>query len=42
MDDSDRLSALRIELRNRLGAERFDLWFTSRTRLVWAAGVLRV
>ena len=42
MDDSDRLSALRTELRRRLGAERFALWFESRTRLTLAEGVLRV
>jgi chromosomal replication initiator protein len=42
MDDSDRLSALRTELRRTLGAERYALWFESRTQLTLAEGVLRV
>jgi chromosomal replication initiator protein len=42
MDDSDRLSALRHELRGRLGNERYELWLGSQTSLELEAQALRV
>ena len=42
MDDSDRLSALRHELRKRLGDERYELWLGPQTELALADGALRV
>ena len=42
MDDSDRLSALRHELRGRLGNERYELWLGSQTSLELEAQTLRV
>ena len=42
MDDSDRLSALRRELREQLGAERYDLWVGPHTELELDDGELRV
>ena len=42
MDDSDRLSALRHELRQRLGAERYELWLGSQTSLELDGETLRV
>ena len=41
-DDSDRLSALRDHLRDRLGAERFDLWLGPPAEMELNAGVLHV
>lgn len=41
-DDSDRLSALRHELRKRLGDERYELWLGSQTSLELDAQTLRV
>jgi chromosomal replication initiator protein len=41
-DDSDRLSALRTELRRQLGDERFALWFDSGARLSLQQSVLHV
>ena len=42
MDDSDRLSALRQELRRSLGSERYELWLGPQTTLTLADGVLLV
>ena len=42
MDDSDRLSALRLELRRSLGNERYDLWLGPQTTLTLDNGVLLV
>lgn len=42
MDDSDRLSALRQELRRSLGNERYELWLGPQTTLTLADGVLLV
>ncbi|QDT73944.1 chromosomal replication initiator protein DnaA [Lacipirellula limnantheis] len=42
MDDSDRLSALRLELRRSLGNERYDLWLGPQTTLTLDGGVLLV
>lgn len=42
MDDSDRLSALRLELRRSLGNERYDLWLGPQTTLSLDNGVLIV
>lgn len=42
MDDSDRLSALRLELRRSLGNERYDLWLGPQTTLTLDKGVLLV
>ena len=42
MEDSDRLSALRTELVNRLGRDRYDLWIGQQTTLEFAAVTLRV
>jgi chromosomal replication initiator protein len=42
MDDSDRLSALRQELKRRLGPERYELWLGPQTELSLAEGVLEV
>lgn len=42
MDDSDRLSALRLELRRSLGNERYDLWLGPQTMLTLDNGVLLV
>jgi chromosomal replication initiator protein len=41
-DDTDRLSALRHELRKRLGDERYELWLGSQTSLELDAQTLRV
>jgi chromosomal replication initiator protein len=41
-EDSDRLSALRHELRTRLGQERYELWLGSQTSLELEAQTLRV
>lgn len=42
MDDSDRLSALRQELRRSLGNERYELWLGPQTTLALEDGVLQV
>lgn len=42
MDDSDRLSALRQELRRSLGNERYELWLGPQTTLTLQDGVLQV
>ncbi len=42
MDESDRLSALRLELRRSLGNERYDLWLGPQTTLTLDNGVLLV
>lgn len=42
MDDSDRLSALRHELRRSLGNERYELWLGPQTTLTLDNGVLLV
>ena len=42
MEDSDRLSAFRIELVNRLGRQRYDLWIGPQTTLELAADSVRI
>lgn len=42
MEGSDRLSALRTELVNRLGRERYDLWIGPQTTLEFSANTLRI
>lgn len=42
MDDSDRLSALRAELVNRLGRERYDMWVGPQTTFSMSADCLRI
>lgn len=42
MEDSDRLSALRTDLVNRLGKERYDLWIGTQTTFEFAADTLQV
>lgn len=42
MDDSDRLSALRQSLRERLGSERYDVWLGDATELRYANDALHL
>ena len=42
MDDSDRLSALRRELAQRLGPQRHELWLGPHTSLEFDTGILRI
>ncbi len=42
MEGSDRLSALRIDLVNRLGRERYDLWLGPQTTMEFSANTLRI
>jgi chromosomal replication initiator protein len=41
-DDTEIVSALQVALANKVGAERFDLWFGSNARLSLSSGALRV
>jgi chromosomal replication initiator protein len=41
-DDKDIVSALRAALADRVGKERFELWFGPRTRIEWDRQILRI
>ncbi len=41
-DDKDIVSALRAALADRVGKERFELWFGPRTHVAWDGQVLRI
>jgi chromosomal replication initiator protein len=41
-DDMDIVSALHVALADRVGKERFELWFGLRTRIYWDDNVLRI